>query len=63
MGPLFLGPQPSEGGRSHRAGVIEVEGQTFRPTAWAHQTGIVGAGCVILIIVDLIVVIVRAVVG
>lgn len=60
VGPLFLGPQPSKCGRPHRAGVVEVEGQIFRHTA---RAGVWGAGCVILIIVDLIVVIVGAAVG
>lgn len=58
--PLFTGPQPSIGGRSAQAGVVEVVGHTFCPAARAHPVGVRGAGGVILIVVvvDLVVVIV-----
>lgn len=58
--PLFTGPQPSVGGRSAHAGVVEVVGHTFCPAAWAHPVGVRGTGGVILIVVvvDLVVVIV-----
>ncbi|KAL0160427.1 hypothetical protein M9458_044152, partial [Cirrhinus mrigala] len=58
--PLFTGPQPSIGGRSTWAGVVEVVGQAFCPAARAHPVAVGGAGTVILIVVvvDLVVVIV-----
>lgn len=58
--PLFNGPQPSIGGRSTRAGVVEIVGQAFCPAARVHPVAVRGAGAVILtvVVVDLIVVIV-----
>ncbi len=58
--PLFTGPQPSIGGRSTWAGIVEVVGQAFCPTARVHTVAVRGAGAVILtvVVVDLVVVIV-----
>lgn len=60
MVPLFTGPQPSIGGSSTWAGIVEVVGQAFCPAARVHPVAVRGTGAVILtvVVVDLVVVIV-----